>query len=221
MQRKELEADSRVRLMDPTSPTRPHSGASSQRAASSHGNSPQAANDDQQQQQQQQQIHHHHSSGTSVNDFLRLESCVVRAEIAARRVEECTSQCRLIMQQVFCPHLLTPVIHLTRRSQVENLATIIQRSHADAVGSVEDAARAAAGWGSDAIENLQKVTLLQLTAKPCGVLCQKPRFFHDSTTEQTISIDFCCRVYILLQDYANACKMVAAQIGAKARQRHA
>ena len=90
MQRMELEAESRVRLLDPSSPTRLHSAAS-QRAASSHENSPHVALDMHQQQ---------HTSVATMNEFIRLESCTVRAELAARRIEECTSQCRLILQQV-------------------------------------------------------------------------------------------------------------------------
>jgi hypothetical protein len=135
MQRMELEADSRVRLLDPPSPTRTHS-ATTQRSANSHENSPLVGLDMQQQQ---------HMSVAYMNDFIRLESCAARAEIAARRIEECTNQCRQILQQVRAsPHRSVPAP--TRcRTQVETLAKTIQRSHADAVGSVEDAARAAAG----------------------------------------------------------------------------
>ena len=110
MQRMELEAESRVRLMDPPSPTRHLSSSGSHRATHSNGNSPHLALDLQQQ----------HTSLSSVHDLLRLESCAARAEIAARRVEECTSQCRLILQQV--PEIFpgcqtcTPPPHLQRFS---------------------------------------------------------------------------------------------------------
>ena len=101
MQRMELEAESRVRLLDPPSPTRHHT-ASSQRSANSLENSPHVAHDMQQQQ---------HTSSTAVSDFMRLESFAVRAELAARRVEECTSQCRLILQQVqTSPSLPNPLL---------------------------------------------------------------------------------------------------------------
>lgn len=89
MQRMELEAETRVRLLDPPSPTRQQS-SSSQRSANSVGNSPHLPHDLQPQ----------HTAAVSAADFHRLESCAARAELAARRVEECTSQCRLILQQV-------------------------------------------------------------------------------------------------------------------------
>jgi hypothetical protein len=103
MQRMELEAESRVRLLDPSSPTR-HHPSSSQRSVHSHENSPLIAQDMQQQQQQ--------PSGAFVHEFIRLESCAVRAELAARRIEESTQQCRVILQQVrscrtFLPHTLS------------------------------------------------------------------------------------------------------------------
>jgi hypothetical protein len=100
MQRMELEAGSRVRLLDPPSPTRQQPSAS-QRSANSLGNSPHLPHDALQQ----------NAAAVSVGDFHRLESCAARAELAARRVEECTSQCRLILQQVHLPTITTHQPH--------------------------------------------------------------------------------------------------------------
>jgi hypothetical protein len=92
MQRLELEAESRVRLMDPPSPTRNLSSSGSHRGSSnSLGNSPHNYQDATPQQQ---------ATAASMHDYHRLESFAARAELAARRVEEGTSQCRLILQQV-------------------------------------------------------------------------------------------------------------------------
>jgi hypothetical protein len=188
MQRMELEAETRVRLLDPPSPTRQQS-SSSQRSANSQGNSPHFPQHDSQPQ---------HTAAASAADFHRLESCAARAELAARRVEECTSQCRLILQQAralpgrdtptsltLCPRLSLWQKSSSARTRMQSGRSKTRRAlqqvfyrglrfyfgvfmylhwapHAPALAPLDHC--------------LMTLIPLQLTARPSEISCPKPRF---------------------------------------------